>query len=144
MGFCLKGDPRMIKGSCFCKAVRYEINGRLLLFANCHCPDCRKFSGSAFASILVTESRGFKVASGEDNLVHYQSSPGKQRCFCRTCGCHLFSLAEHRPEMVFVRAGSLDDVPQIQPQSHFWTSMKAPWDEICDSLPQYPEGLPQK
>jgi len=51
---------------------------------------------------------------------------------------------EHRPGMVFVRAGSLDDDPQIRPQSHFWTSVKAPWHEICDSIPQYPEGLPQK
>jgi hypothetical protein len=116
----------------------------LLLFANCHCPDCRKFTGSAFSSVLVTESEGFKLVSGEDNLVPYQSSPGKRRSFCKTCGCHIFSLAEHRPGMVFVRAGSLDDDPQLRPQRHIWTSAKASWHEICDSLPQHPEGLPQK
>jgi len=46
--------------------------------------------------------------------------------------------------MIFVRAGSLDDDPLIKPQHHFWTSMKAPWHEICDSIPQYLEGLPKE
>ena len=134
----------MIRGSCYCGNIKYEIHGRLLMFAHCHCPDCRKFSGSAFSSTLVVESQGFTVVSGEDNLVAYQSSPRKQWCFCRTCGCHVFLRAEHRPGMIFVRAGTLDDDPQMRPQSHFWTSVKAPWHEICDSLPQHPEGLPQK
>ena len=133
---------RMIRGSCYCGAVKYEIHGRLLMFTHCHCPDCRKFSGSAFSSTLVAESQGFTVISGEDNLVAYQSSPRKQWCFCRTCGCHLFLRAEHRHGMIFVRAGTLDDDPQMRPQSHFWTSVKAPWHEICDSMPQHPEGFP--
>lgn len=134
----------MIKGSCYCSAVKYEIDGRLLMFANCHCPDCRKFTGSTFSSVLVTESEGFKVTAGQDNLVPFESSPGKQRCFCKTCGCHVFSRVDYRPGMTFVRAGSLDDDPQMRPQSHFWTSVKAPWHEICDSIPQHPEGLPKK
>jgi hypothetical protein len=134
----------MITGSCHCGAVRYEIHGRLLMFANCHCPDCRKYTGSAFSSVLATESQGFILTSGEDNLALYPSSPGKERRFCKTCGCHIFLRAEHRPGMIFVRAGTLDDDPGIRPQGHFWTSMKAPWHDICDSLPQHLEGLPQK
>jgi hypothetical protein len=134
----------MIKGSCYCGAVTYEIHGKLLMFGNCHCPDCRKFTGSAFSSVLVTESDGFKILTGEDNLIPFQSSPGKRRSFCKTCGCHLFSRSEQRPGMVFVRAGSLDDDPQIRPQCHVWVSAKAPWDEIHDALPQNEQGLPQK
>ncbi len=134
----------MIKGSCYCGAVKYEIRGRLLMFANCHCPDCRKFTGSAFNSVLVTESEGFTVTAGEGDLKPFQSSPGKHRYFCKTCGCHVYSRADHRPGMVFVRAGSLDDDPGIKPQSHFWVKAKAPWHDICDSATQYQEGLPQK
>lgn len=134
----------MIKGSCYCGTVRYEIAGRLLKFVNCHCPDCRKFTGSTFSSIVVTDSEGFSLISGEDHLVPFASSPGKQRYFCKTCGCQVFSRAEHRPGMIFVRAGSLDDDPQIRPECHIWTGAKAPWYEIRDSIPQYSEGLPQK
>ena len=134
----------MIKGSCYCGAVKYEIHGKLLMFANCHCPDCRKFTSSSFSSVLVTESEGFKIISGKDNLVPYESSLGKHRNFCKTCGCHIYLETEHRPGMIFVRAGSLDDDPLIRPQAHFWVSVKAPWHEICDLIPQYPEGLSKK
>ena len=134
----------MLKGSCYCGTVRYEIHGRLLMFVNCHCPDCRKFTGSAFSSVLAVESEGFQVTSGQDHLVAYESSRGKRRSFCKTCGCHVFARAEQRPGMVIVRAGSLDDDPQLRPQCHLWTSMKAPWHEICDAIPQHPEGLPKK
>lgn len=133
----------MIKGSCYCGTVKYEITGRLLIFANCHCPDCRKFSGSAFASVLAVDSAGFAVTAGEANLSPYPSSPGKHRYFCKTCGCHVFARAEQRPGMVIVRAGTLDDDPQMQPQCHVWVKAKAPWDHICDSITQYQEGFPK-
>lgn len=134
----------MLKGSCYCGAVKYEIHGKMLAFLNCHCPDCRKFTGAAFSPIIVTEADGFRVTVGADNLVPFPSSPGKYRHFCKTCGCHLFSRVDHRPGMIFVRAGSLDDDPGIRPQAHFWTSVKAPWHEICDSIPQHLQGLPPK
>jgi hypothetical protein len=130
----------MINGSCYCGAVRYEIHGKVLNFLNCHCPDCRKMTGAAFSSVLIVQSEGFIVV-GEENLVPYQSSPGKQRCFCKTCGCHLFSRVEHRQGMVFVKAGSLDDDPHMKPQVHFWTSVKAPWHDITDSIPRHMEGI---
>ncbi len=134
----------MIKGSCYCGTVRYEITGRLLIFANCHCPDCRKFSGSAFSSVLAVEAGGFHVTSGESSLNPYPSSPGKHRCFCKNCGCHVFARADQRPGMVLVRAGSLDDDPGMKPQCHIWVKAKAPWHEICDSIKQYEEGFPKK
>ena len=114
------------------------------MFVNCHCDDCRKFSGSAFSSVLAVTDKGFTVTSGEDNLVPYNSSPGKHRYFCKTCGCHVFARAEQRPGMVLVRAGSLDDDPKMKPQCHIWVKAKAPWHDICDAIPQYQEGLPPK
>ncbi len=134
----------MLKGGCYCGAIKYEIHGKLLMFVNCHCPDCRKFSGSAFSAVVVTEADGFKLVSGADQLAEFESSPGKHRHFCKRCGNPLFSRADHRPTMVFVRAGSLDDDPPLRPQAHFWTAYKAPWNTICDGLPQHPEGLPAK
>lgn len=134
----------MISGGCYCGAVRYESNGRLLRFVNCHCPDCRKFSGSAFASVLAAEDDGFRVTSGADRLVAYESSPGKHRSFCSICGCHVFARADARPGMVLIRAGTLDDDPGMKPQCHIWVKSKAPWHDIGDALPQHAEGLPKK
>jgi len=38
----------MLKGSCLCGAVRYEIHGKLSGVLNCHCSMCRRAQGSAF------------------------------------------------------------------------------------------------
>jgi hypothetical protein len=46
--------------------------------------------------------------------------------------------------MVLIRTGSLDGDPGVRPQMHIWVKAKAPWHEICDGIPQYQEGVPQK
>ena len=40
------------KGSCFCGRVRYEIKGPIGPMSNCHCTDCRKSHGAAFATYI--------------------------------------------------------------------------------------------
>lgn len=131
----------MIKGSCHCGAVNYESTGKLLRFSNCHCDDCRKVSGAAFSSSLVVESSGFRITKGEDNLTAYESTPGKFRCFCRTCGSPIATRMNARPEVVIIRAGVLDEMEGKRPQMHIWVKAKAPWFEIRDDLPQYPEAF---
>ena len=132
----------MLHGGCHCGAVRFESEGKEIRFLYCHCPDCRKTTGSAFASVLVVEDSGFRVVAGLDRLIPYASSPGKQRCFCRLCGSHVFSRSETRPGLVLIRAGTLDDAPALRPQGHIWVSAKAPWHTIADDLPQHAEWPP--
>jgi len=38
----------MLRGSCLCGGVRYEIAGPLSGALNCHCSMCRKAHGAAF------------------------------------------------------------------------------------------------
>ncbi|MFT5696287.1 MAG: hypothetical protein ACI9QQ_002267, partial [Myxococcota bacterium] len=40
----------MIRGSCLCGSVRYEISGKLSPIQYCHAQRCRKASGAAFAT----------------------------------------------------------------------------------------------
>jgi ADP-ribosyl-[dinitrogen reductase] hydrolase len=128
----------MLKGSCFCKSVNYESHGKILHFINCHCPDCRKLSGATFASFLIVEENGFKIISGEDILVPFESSPGKFRNFCGQCGTHLFRRGEG---IVVLRAGTLDDDPGIRPEAEIWTKFKAPWYDIPCNARQIEEGF---
>ncbi len=131
----------LLHGSCHCGKVRYELTGPVNRFTICHCTDCRKNNGTAFSANLVAASSGFKITAGEDQLANYESSAGKFRCFCKHCGTHLYARMNFRPEIVIVRAGTLDDDPDIKPQNHIWVSVKAPWHDITDSLPQFAEGF---
>ena len=40
----------MLKGSCLCGGIRYEIDAELKAVSNCHCGQCRKASGAAFGT----------------------------------------------------------------------------------------------
>ena len=43
--------------------------------------------------------------------------------------------------IVSVRSGSLDAGPGLRPSVHAHVASKAPWFEICDGVPQAPEGI---
>lgn len=81
----------MIRGSCLCNGVRYEIDGAIGPALNCHCSMCRKATGAAFRSRVAVPSKRFRWTSGEDLLTRYESSPGTIRTFCRICGATLVS-----------------------------------------------------
>src|SRR5579862_7355929 len=103
----------VIKGSCLCGAVRFEID-RVRALTTCHCSNCRKLSGAAFGVYAHVDAKKFRFTSGEDNLVEYESAPGSFRQRCRTCGCNAPGKAAYL-ETVSVPAGLLDDDPIVRP-----------------------------
>lgn len=131
-----------MEGSCHCGAVRFEVAGEIYGFKHCHCQSCRKIHGTAFGSSARTAASGFRVVAGAEQVRRYESSPGKYRCFCATCGSHLFAVYDADPSFVSLRVGVLDDPGALQPKAHIWVSQKAPWHRITDDLPQFPEGYP--
>jgi hypothetical protein len=46
------GFEMEIKGSCLCGAVRYIAEADPTSATVCHCRDCQKFTGSAFAALV--------------------------------------------------------------------------------------------
>ncbi len=134
----------LLKGSCHCGHVKFESTGDILRFVYCHCDDCRKINGTAFSAALVVPSSGFRVTAGNGFMTAYESSPGKHRCFCGRCGSPIVSRMEAKPDIVIIRAGTLDDNPDIRANMHIWVKAKAPWEHIGDDLPQHAEGPPSK
>jgi hypothetical protein len=130
----------MLRGSCLCGAVKYEIRGAPRGMYYCHCATCRKANGSSLATNIIVLASEFEIVAGSERLSSYESSPRKQRWFCSSCGSPIYSQAEDTRQIVSVRCGTLDGDPGIRPSAHAWTASKAPWTEICDGLPQRPAG----
>ena len=130
-------------GACLCGAVRYEIDGDLAPIQICHCEDCRKAQGSAFAANMPVPTERFRLVAGERQLRAYESSPGKERVFCEVCGSPIFSRFAARPGVVRIRAGTLDAPSSTSVGFHFFTTSKADWWPILDDLPRYPGARPQ-
>jgi hypothetical protein len=129
----------MLRGSCLCGGVKYEIDGRLAGARNCHCTMCRKAHGAAFRSRAAVKTRDFRWVQGEELLTFYESSPGTHRGFCRVCGTPLLSRFDFDSEYYGLPLGPLDDDPGVKPRMHVYVAYKAPWFDITDDLPQHAE-----
>jgi hypothetical protein len=92
-----------ISGSCLCGAVSYEITGSLAAVGHCHCSRCRKSHGAAFATWAIINPDQFRWTSGVEFVQRYESSPGRERCFCKKCGAPL--VATHSGKVTEVVLG---------------------------------------
>ena len=133
----------MLRGSCLCGGIKYQISGRLAGAMNCHCLMCRKAQGSAFRSRASVKSAEFELVRGEELITFYESSPGNYRGFCRVCGSPILSKFDADPKYFGLPLGALDDDPGIEPKLHVHVASKAPWFTITDDLPQLP-GAPEQ
>ena len=59
-----------------------------------------------------------------------------RRSFCPTCGTPLFSEADPRPQLIIVRAGSLDDPNIGRPGAVIWTKSAPKWACFDPDLPR--------
>lgn len=129
----------VLQGGCLCGAVRYEIAaGGLGAIVLCHCSQCRKAQGSAFAANAPVRTADFRLLAGTDALRAYASSPSKWRSFCGRCGSPIHSRRDGAPEWVRLRIGTLDTPITARPAAHIHVASKAAWWPIQDALPQHP------
>ena len=76
----------------------------------------------AFPASAVTvtgELQDYASVADSGNRMH--------RRFCPNCGVHMFSEAEERPNIIVVRAGTLDDTEQVEIEGIIWTSEAPSW-----------------
>ena len=133
----------MLKGSCACGRVRYEIRGELLgPVTYCHCWRCRKHSGSSFGTTAGVNASDLSLLAGEELLSSWESSPGVHRFFAGCCGSPIYKRHDDAPAVLGFRLGTLDSDPLKKAELHFMVGSKAPWVELDDSLPQERGGVP--
>lgn len=130
----------MLRASCLCKRVRFEIHGALGRASHCHCSMCRKATGAAFGTYATVKAENCRVVAGAELILRYKSSSGVERTFCSRCGSTLQFISDKQPGTVEVALGILDDDPGIRVPHHIFVGSKAPWFDITDGLPQYTEG----
>jgi len=130
----------MIRGSCLCGGVRFEIGRALGPFELCHCSRCRKASGSAFVAGLGVRTADFRLLGGADLIATYSAPilerpPAYRKSFCSRCGSPV-PAPEPGSEWFEVPAGLLDDDPGLTPDKHIFVELAPPWLPIGDDLPQ--------
>ena len=101
----------MIEGGCNCGAVRYTIDGPVLAVAACHCTRCRRQSGSIYSVNLLVAPAAMTITGALKTYEDTDTSSGLpvQREFCGSCGSPIRSIIGANPDMVAIKAGTLDD-----------------------------------
>ena len=128
-------------GGCACGAIRYECSAEPVIALNCHCRNCQRASGSAFASNLAVPKATLQL-SGEVKYYEVQSDSGHTvgHGFCPACGSPVVAKASGLPELAIVKAGSLDDPSWHQPKMNIFTASAQPWDCMNPELPKFEKG----
>jgi hypothetical protein len=133
----------MLKGSCACGRVRYEIHGSLVgPITYCHCWRCRKQSGSSFGTTAGVAAADLIFVDGRELLASWESNPGVHRYFASCCGSPIYKRDDSNPDELGFRLGTLDTDPHMKAELHFMVDSRAPWIEICDDLRQEDGGPP--
>jgi hypothetical protein len=127
-------------GGCLCGAVGYAIDrSGVVGQAHCHCRDCQRATGSAFATFCFVPDASFRSESGEAAgfTRKGESGRGVTRFFCRECGSQLYSEIEMMPGVRFVKSGSLDDASWLEPSAAFWCGSAQPWAPIPEGITRH-------
>ena len=129
----------MIQGHCECKRVSYKVDCEISDFSHCHCSQCRRLSGAAYASFAGVSKSGFSYLSGELDIHRYASSPSHRRIFCSHCGSNIGVDLDSEPESIYLCMGSMDGTLELPKGYHIYVDSKASWHTIGDDLEQFSE-----
>jgi hypothetical protein len=125
----------MFEGGCECGRIRFRIEGEPISVHCCHCRQCQKITGSAFALNAMIEAERVEVVAGAEAL------EGK-RGRCPDCQALLWGTHRFFGESIlFLRVGTLDEGEKLAPNAHFFTRSKHSWVSVPEGVRAF-ETLP--
>ncbi len=133
----------MINGHCECGRVRFEVDGDIEDFSHCHCSQCRRLHGAAFATFAGVARNSFRYVSGESDIRVYESSESHDRVFCGVCGSNILVGLADEPASLYLSMSAIEGDPPRPRGYHIYAGSKAAWHEINDDLEQFDEDVPE-
>jgi hypothetical protein len=131
-----------LEGGCDCRAIRYRLLSAPLIVHACHCTQCRRLTGAAFALNAVIETDRLEILAGEPSPVPVVGAGGRPQAIFRCPACQI-ALWSHYPgagtKLAFVRVGTLDEPERLPPDIHIYTSTRLPWLQLPEGMRAVPE-----
>ena len=125
-------------GGCACGEVRYRLTSEPLFTHCCHCLNCQRQTGSAFVINALIEADRVELLAGEPQPVDAPRDDGSVQQIYRCPACQVALYSEYgRPDVLFVRVGTLDRPEEITPDVHIFTKSKLSWVTLPDAVPAF-------
>jgi hypothetical protein len=118
-------------GHCLCGSISYAFDAEPEAVVLCHCAHCRRNSGSAFSvNVMVARDRlEIKGTPKSYQTIGVENGNLRDRLFCGDCGTPIFTILHERPDLVIVKAGTLDDSTGLKPGVEVWCRRAQDWVE---------------
>lgn len=120
--------PEVLRGSCLCGRVRFEVTAPFPKLYQCHCSLCRKQGGSVSNTGLVMAADRFRWLAGEESIGKWQRATGFRSYFCQRCGSTIPNPLRDTG-YTWVPAGALDDAGSLEIAAQLFLDSKFPWDQ---------------
>lgn len=130
-------DDRPLRGSCYCRTVRFQVEPPSRFVAHCHCDNCRRAHGAGFVTWAGFPQARLRIEAGESELRSFLTETGATRSFCGRCGSPLFFESPRWAGEVHVAVASLEDPPDKAPSVHVYADRAPEWCPIQDALPRF-------
>jgi hypothetical protein len=122
-------------GRCICGAVAFVVEGELRDVVLCHCTECRRWAGHAWAA---TEARFDELRFTEERGLRWIDSPDSvwdaRRGFCAECGSSLFWQVPDSDD-VSLAAGCLDGPTGLETTEQVWVDSAGDYYELDERIP---------
>lgn len=126
------------QGGCYCKAIRYDVDGPVQAASQCHCRECQYITGGNPNVIMVFNDADLTFTQGKPAIfARSDLETPVQRYFCQTCGTGLGSVSPARPGKFILKVGTLDDPTVFKAQSAIFTCDKQSFHHIPEDIPAY-------
>jgi len=111
---------------------------RHLSSATCHCKNCQKQTGTAFSVVIGVPKSAISI-EGPIKTFHDTGDSGQRvdRNFCSECGSPIFSDVAVMQDIVFIKAGTLDDTTWLDPKMHVYCDSAQNWTPIPEGSQQF-------
>jgi hypothetical protein len=135
-----------LEGGCACGKVRYRMTAAPMFVHCCHCLNCQKHTGSAFVINMIVETSRVERRGLEPQGTVMPLNGGSPNTIfrCPECGVAVWSDYGNRPQILFLRAGTLDDPRAVSPDVHIYTRSKLPWVRLPEGVPAFEEFYDRK
>lgn len=129
-----------IAGGCLCGKVRYSAEAEPMFTGLCHCRNCQKETGSAFAIVLAVPQPAVSV-QGELKTYEDKGDSGQAmfRRFCPECGSSVMEEAAAMPGVLMIHAGTLDDSSSVKPAMQIYCDSAQPWVQLGGDWQRFPK-----
>jgi len=127
----MKADMSVRTASCRCGALQATCTGAPVRISVCHCLDCQKRSGSAFAA-QARWPEGQVAVTGAYTTYETLADSGRwgRYNFCPTCGDTVFYTNELFPGRIAVPLGAFADPSFPAPKHSVFEDRKHGWVEL--------------